>query len=97
MPLYEFKCRSCDHAFESRIGVAAPFPKCEACDGEVKKVFHPTPIIFKGNGWHVTDYGRNGTQSDKSSASETSDQAASPSETKPKSEAAEKTETSTKP
>jgi|YNPNPStandDraft_1061719.scaffolds.fasta_scaffold114960_2 putative FmdB family regulatory protein len=60
MPLYEFKCRSCNHVFESRIGVSDPYPACEVCGQEVRKVFHPTPIIFKGSGWHITDYKRNG-------------------------------------
>jgi predicted nucleic acid-binding Zn ribbon protein len=50
------------------MSVADPVPACMECGGEVKKVFHPTPIIFKGSGWHVTDYGRNGAKSSSSSA-----------------------------
>jgi predicted nucleic acid-binding Zn ribbon protein len=26
----------------------------------VQKVFHPVGIIFKGTGWHITDYRGNG-------------------------------------
>jgi predicted nucleic acid-binding Zn ribbon protein len=30
--------------------------KCEICSGKVKKVFSPPAIIFKGKGFHCTDY-----------------------------------------
>lgn len=69
MPLYEFKCRSCNHVFEARIGVTDPYPTCGVCGKEVRKVFHPTPIIFKGSGWHITDYKRNGGRSKDDSTS----------------------------
>lgn len=34
---------------------AAP-PKCERCGRAVRRVFTPVGIIFKGSGWHITDY-----------------------------------------
>jgi putative FmdB family regulatory protein len=95
MPLYEFKCRSCEHVFEHRISLGDPFPSCEACGGLVKKVFHPAPIIFKGSGWHITDYGRKGAKSQSSSAlSDISTSEASKSETKLGSTSTDKVETS---
>lgn len=60
MPLYEFKCRECDHTFEVRQGWKDPFPACPSCDGEVRKVFHPAALVFKGSGWHVNDYAKSG-------------------------------------
>lgn len=72
MPLYEFKCRDCDHQWDERVQYRAPLPDCPECgSGEVKKVYHATALIFKGSGWHVNDYasgkaaanGTNGTES----------------------------------
>jgi len=60
MPLYEFKCRECDHTFEMRQAWKDPFPACPECEGEVKKVFHPAALVFKGSGWHVNDYAKSG-------------------------------------
>ena len=60
MPLYEFKCRECEHTFEVRQAWKDPFPDCPECAGEVKKVFHPAALVFKGSGWHVNDYGKSG-------------------------------------
>lgn len=65
MPLYEFQCRLCDYTFERRQSVNDPYPECESCGGQVRKVFQPTPIIFKGSGWHITDYGRSGKRNGK--------------------------------
>jgi len=70
MPLYEFQCRLCAHTFERRQSVNDPYPECESCGGEVRKVFQPTPIIFKGSGWHITDYGRSGKSHGKDTDSE---------------------------
>jgi predicted nucleic acid-binding Zn ribbon protein len=29
---------------------------CPKCEGEVKKIYSPPLIQFKGTGWYVTDY-----------------------------------------
>ena len=36
--------------------VNAKPPKCERCGRAVRRVFSPVGIIFKGSGWHITDY-----------------------------------------
>ena len=36
--------------------VNATPPKCERCGRAVRRVFTPVGIIFKGSGWHITDY-----------------------------------------
>ncbi len=38
----------------------APLTVHENCGGEVEKVISPPAIHFKGSGWYVTDYARNG-------------------------------------
>ncbi len=56
MPTYVYECDSCEHRFEERQGFdddpLTDFPRCE---GSVRRVFHPAPIIFKGRGFYVTD------------------------------------------
>jgi putative FmdB family regulatory protein len=57
MPTYEYQCAKCGHTFEVRQSFAdAPLTKCETCKGKVKKLFSPPAIIFKGKGFHCTDY-----------------------------------------
>jgi putative FmdB family regulatory protein len=57
MPVYEYLCTECEHRFErvQRI-TERPVTRCPKCRGSVRKVFHPVGIIFKGPGFHVTDY-----------------------------------------
>lgn len=55
MPNYEYQCKSCDHRFEIWQPVGEAAPACESCGQEVKKVFQPPRIHFKGSGFYVTD------------------------------------------
>lgn len=57
MPTYEYLCRSCGE----RLEVVQSFSDdsltvCDACGGELRKVFSAAGLIFKGSGWHVKDY-----------------------------------------
>ncbi len=61
VPIYVYRCKKCGYQFELKQPFGSPPPdKCpsDGCDGEVVKVFTPPAIIFKGPGFHVTDYGR---------------------------------------
>jgi putative FmdB family regulatory protein len=57
MPIYEYLCPSCNHEFELRQSFNE---KCEVtcpqCQNNVKRIFSPVPIIFKGSGFYVTDH-----------------------------------------
>ena len=56
MPTYEYKCDSCSSRFEKRQRFdEKPITICPKCEGEVHRVFHSAPIIFKGSGFYVTD------------------------------------------
>ena len=82
MPLYEFKCRECDHTWEIRMPYKAPFPECPGCgSADVRKVYHTAALIFKGSGWHVTDYGSNGANGANGASSSSTPSSPSSSDT----------------
>ena len=57
MPTYDYRCDSCDDRFEvSRsFGDASPVV-CSACGLPARRVFTPVGVVFKGSGFHNTDY-----------------------------------------
>jgi putative FmdB family regulatory protein len=57
MPIYEYECGNCRHRFEVKQGFKdKPEAVCPQCQQAARRVFHPTPIIFKGKGFYVTDH-----------------------------------------
>lgn len=57
MPIYEYECSGCAHRFElKRKFSETSAVSCPKCGRDTQKVFAPTPIIFKGPGFYVTDY-----------------------------------------
>lgn len=63
MPLYDYECSRCGHQFEARRALGARPPRCPKCRGGTKKRFSPVPVVFRGTGWHSTDYGPYGPKS----------------------------------
>lgn len=55
MPRYEYKCKSCEKTFEAVHGVNEKVEECQFCGKEVRRVFHPIGIVFKGSGFYATD------------------------------------------
>ena len=61
MPTYEYRCTECDHDFEVFQKFAdAPLTQCPVCRGQLRKVFSPVGIVFKGSGFYSTDSHRSG-------------------------------------
>jgi putative FmdB family regulatory protein len=56
MPIYEYRCTQCHHTFERHLSVGAPAPACPKCGSQSKKVYASVGLIFKGSGFHTTDY-----------------------------------------
>lgn len=58
MPTYEYECRRCGHSFEAFQSMTdAPLRKCPECGGRVRRLIGAgAGIIFKGSGFHATDY-----------------------------------------
>jgi len=56
MPIYVYKCDTCDLTFEKKQSINdAPLTHCPECDGRVHRVLQPVGIVFKGSGFYVTD------------------------------------------
>ena len=59
MPTYGYKCEKCEHSFEVFQNINhKPVTVCPECGGKTNRVFYPVGIIFKGSGFHITDYCR---------------------------------------
>ena len=66
MPLYDYKCSKCKHVFEVAQKISAePLKHCPKCKGPVKRLISAAGIIFKGSGFHVTDYKKQKSDSSK--------------------------------
>jgi putative FmdB family regulatory protein len=56
MPTYEYACTECGHRIEVVQSIAdAPLTTCTVCGGQLRKVFSPVGIVFKGSGFYKTD------------------------------------------
>lgn len=83
MPLYEYRCIGCGHLFECYQAVGASHPACPRCGQDSRKVYGSVGLIFKGSGFHTTDYRRAGSPDEKASAAEAADKDATPSPAPP--------------
>ncbi|MDE3082907.1 MAG: FmdB family transcriptional regulator [Acidobacteriota bacterium] len=56
MPTYEYECQTCHERVEAVQRFSDPaLTTCEACGGELKKVFSAVGIVFKGSGFYKND------------------------------------------
>jgi putative FmdB family regulatory protein len=65
MPTYVYRCARCEEEFD----VFQSFSDKEltthdGCGGDLRKVFHPSPIVFKGSGFYKTDSRTGGSSDD---------------------------------
>jgi len=90
MPLYEYSCHRCGKTFEVRQKFSdEPLTTHKDCGGAVERLISPPALQFKGSGWYVTDYGRNGKGS---TGSETKAKPESKSESKSETKSESKSE-----
>ena len=96
MPTYEYRCTSCGNQIEvfQRID-EEPLRTCERCGRELRKVFHPAGIVFKGSGFYATDSRRSSKASgDKGDAKKGEAKGDSKADSKPAEKKAAGSETS---
>jgi putative FmdB family regulatory protein len=59
MPTYEYVCKACGHRLEVIQSMTEPpLTVCPECGGELRKVFAPPAISFKGSGFYSTDHAK---------------------------------------
>ncbi len=71
MPTYEYRCHECGHEFEEFQKMTAdPLVVCPSCGKHTLKRVMGTGggLIFKGSGFYLTDYKKNGSSPATSSA-----------------------------
>ncbi|MXY51521.1 MAG: zinc ribbon domain-containing protein [Gammaproteobacteria bacterium] len=58
MPIYEYACRACDHAFETMQKASeSPLEDCPECgEPQLKKLLSAPVFRLKGSGWYETDF-----------------------------------------
>ena len=58
MPIYEYRCNSCNIQFELRQKFSdPPADKCPKCGGTVHKLVSAASFSLKGAGWYGDGYG----------------------------------------
>jgi putative FmdB family regulatory protein len=69
MPIYEYKCHGCGKTFDVRQKFADEVLRVhQECGGELERLISVPSLQFKGSGWYVTDYARNGKSPSTSGA-----------------------------
>jgi putative FmdB family regulatory protein len=97
MPRYEYRCHRCGKNFEVRQKFAdAPLSVHEGCGGDVERLISAPTLHFKGSGFYVTDYKRNGTSTSNGASAVSESKSEAKSESQPQTKAETKTETKTK-
>ncbi len=97
MPRYDYRCKACGNHFELRQSFDSdPVADCTECGAPSPRQIHAPPVIFKGSGWYVNDYGKgrgnNGlNKSDRSESSKEEKSSSSKSDDSGKSKAAAST------
>ena len=67
MPRYDYRCSDCGHEFEIKQSFSdEPVAACPLCGVDSRRVIHSVPVVFKGSGFYVNDYGKGGGSNGRS-------------------------------
>ena len=92
MPRYDYECQTCKHIFEVKQSFSSePVATCPECMNVAQRMIRAVPIVFKGSGFYVNDYGKGGG----STSSEPKASEESKSETKSESKSESKSDSKT--
>jgi putative FmdB family regulatory protein len=70
MPLYEYRCPN-GHDFEKffrSIGTSSSEVACPVCGAVAQRVMSAAGLVFKGSGFYITDYGKDGKKAEREAA-----------------------------
>ena len=84
MPRYDYRCSNCDLVFEVKQSFSSdPVSTCPDCKSKAQRVIRSVPVVFKGSGFYVNDYGKGSGSSETSSTSKDSKPSKSENSNKP--------------
>jgi putative FmdB family regulatory protein len=88
MPIYEYECDKCGHAFEREQRMSdAPVKTCPSCKSrKVTKLISRSSFVLKGGGWYADGYADAKKKSEPDSASKSEASATTDSSSSSKSE-----------
>jgi putative FmdB family regulatory protein len=76
MPIYDYRCDHCGHAFSAVQSFKdPPLEKCPNCGKRPRRLIVPPAIVFKGSGWYKTD-SRGPEKTEKAEKTETKSESA---------------------
>ena len=56
MPIYEYACTACGERTEAKQSFDdPPLDECPICGGQLRKLYSPVGVVFKGSGFYSTD------------------------------------------
>ena len=88
VPRYDYKCPECEHEFEVKQSFSEdPVASCPNCATASQRVFHAVPVVFKGSGFYVNEYGKGSGRDQQSSDDSAKSDSKSESKSETKSEA----------
>ena len=66
MPTYEYRCNKCEDTFDAFQSITAdPLKLCPSCGGDVVRIISGgAGLLFKGDGFYITDYRSEGYKKD---------------------------------
>lgn len=71
MPLYEYRCPE-GHDFEKfyrSINSAPTEERCPVCGAVANRLMSTAGLVFKGSGFYITDYGKDGKKAEREAIS----------------------------
>lgn len=78
LPRYDYQCED-GHTFELKQSFSDEAKAdCPVCGKAATRQFSVVPIVFKGSGWYVNDYGKKGTSSTSTGGKDGADGDSSP-------------------
>ena len=87
LPTYDYRCDQCGSEFELRLRFSDSVEQpCNSCDNIATRQFSAVPIVFKGSGWYVNDYGKKGSSSGSNAGTSSSETTTSESNSETKSD-----------
>jgi len=93
VPRYDYKCPNCANRFELKQSFSdKPVADCPECGTASQRQFHAVPVVFKGSGFYVNEYGKGSGNNGKPTAEKDKDKDSAKSESTSESKSETKSE-----